>query len=451
MPQNPSLTPRPSKQHAAWDKALNGGDSGLLEHLALTDDPAAALLTLETYINGIYRGSLHPLSMPKTEIDSKVARALPFVDEIRTRLGWRICDFDLGLLRLIRRSSALSPVLGAGVSMGSGAPSWSDLVRLMLEETLDKGLGFYESVPAADNPTQPPIKFLPDGTVRTGGTGTWRFEQRVSEVKRYAAEQEQIARKVLAEVKAKGSRTDVETLMQGAQVCYDLCGQHLFRLLTRILYTRAKEPSETHRAIAELAHAQEVPVRGPGLFPGWDSIITYNIDALMSEALTEQRVPHAAWAMKGDGLRGDPDELARKSPWHQAVFHLHGYTPRRLFLITNVRYVFSTSQYLTIYKGPRSEILETVYKRSLANPVHIALYIGCSFTDEAMNGLLRDAFTEYPGRYHYALQQWPRNRKGREPATNEIKAESAKYLEFGVRPVWYDDHTELPGLIRKLQ
>jgi hypothetical protein len=171
----------------------------------------------------------------------------------------------------------------------------------------------------------------------------------------------------------------------------------------------------------------------------------------MSEALAEQKIPHAAWAMKGDGLRGDPDELAKKSQWHQPIFHLHGFTPRRLFLITDVRFVFSTSQYLTTYKGPRSRILETVYKGFLANPVHIALYIGCSFTDEAMNGLLREAFTEYPGRYHYALLKWPYDRKGNEPSRNEIEAESAKYLDFGVRPVWFDDFKELPGLIRQLQ
>lgn len=452
MPQDRSLVPRPSEQHAAWQRALHGGDLSRLEQLALNDDPAAALFELETYVNGIYRASQHPLSnRPLPDIRSEVRLVLPYIEEIRTRLGWRIREFDLGLLRLIRRSSALSPVLGAGVSMGAGAPSWSDLVLLMLEETLDKGLEFHESVPAADNPPQAPIEFLPDGTVRTGGSGTWRFEQRVSEVRRFTSEQEQIARKIFAEVKAKRSSTDVETLMQGAQVCYDLCGQHLFRLLTRILYTRAKEPSEIHRAIAELAHAQEVPVRGPGLFPGWDSIITYNFDALMSEALAEQKIPHAAWAMKGDELRGDPDELARNSRWHQPVFHLHGYTPRRLFLITDVRFVFSTSQYLTVYKGPRSRILETVYRGFLANPVHIALYIGCSFTDDAMNDLLREAIAEYPGRYHYALLKWPHDRQGKEPAPDEIEAESAKYLEFGVRPVWFDDFKELPGLIRHLQ
>ena len=143
MPQNSSLAPHSSKRHADWEKALHGRDAGLLEHLASSDDPGAALLELETYINGIYRATQHPaFSKPMPDVRFEVRSVLPYVEEIRFRLGWRVRDFDLGLLRLIRRSSALSPVLGAGVSMGAGAPSWSDLVRLMLEETLEKGLEF---------------------------------------------------------------------------------------------------------------------------------------------------------------------------------------------------------------------------------------------------------------------------------------------------------------------
>ncbi len=450
--QDPSLAPRPSQRQEAWAQALHGDDDALLERLASEDDPPAALYELETYINGIYRATQHsifPRPLPDARFEAR--RVLLYVEEIRARLGWRVREFDLGLLRLVRRSGALSAVLGAGVSMGAGAPSWAELVRLMLEETLEKGLELYESVPAADNPTQSPSGFRPEGGARVGESTVWRFEQRLREVKRYTAEQEQVARQALAEIKAKGASTDVEVLMQGAQVCYDLCGQDLFRLLTKIIYTRAKGPSETHRAIAELAHAQAVPWRGPDPFPGWDAIITYNFDALMSEALAEQQIHHAAWAMRGDGLRGDPDELALKSRWHQPIFHLHGYTPRRLFRITHIRYVFSTSQYLTTYRGPRSEILETVYRGFLSNPVHIALYIGCSFADQAMNGLLREAFAEYPGRYHYALLKWPRDKRGKQPAADEIEAESAKYLEFGVRPVWFDDFGELPGLIRQLR
>lgn len=336
--------------------------------------------------------------------------------------------------------------------MGAGAPSWAGLVRALLEITLDKGLEFHESVPAADNPPEPPITFLPDGTVRTGGSGTWRFEQRLAEVRHFTPEQEEEARAVLAVVRENGASTDVEILMKGAQVCYELCGQHLFRLLTEILYMHAKEPSATHRAIAELAHAQEVPDRGPGTFPGWDSIITYNFDSLMSEALAEQGIPHAAWGMKGERLRGDPDEVARQETWHQAIFHVHGYTPRRFFMITHIPFVFSMSQYLKTYdEGPRPEVLQTVLRGFLANPVHVALCVGCSFADDAMNGLLQDAFAHYPGRYHYALLKWPRARNGGEPSSKELGAESSKYLKFGVRPVWFDDFDELPGLIRQLK
>ena len=40
---------------------------------------------------------------------------------------------------------------------------------------------------------------------------------------------------------------------------------------------------------------------------------------------------------------------------------------------------------------------------------------------------------------------------GKEPKASEIAAESRKYLEFGIRPVWFDKFDELPGLIRRLQ
>jgi hypothetical protein len=445
------LEPRSSRRHAEWVQALEGGNTSLLAQLAANDDPAAALLELETYINGIYRGSQHPLSIPRAEILAKVARVSPLVGEIRDRLGWRVREFDLALLRFIRRSSALSPVLGAGVSMGAGAPSWAKLVRLLLEETLERGLELRAPVPAAGNPDRPPFETLPDGSIRMGGEGKWSFEFPVSEVKRYTADQESVARDVLREVRAKRDATDVETLMLGAQVCYDLCGQELFRLLTGAIYSRAKAPSETHRTIARLAHAQRVPPRGPGWFPGWDAIITYNFDALMSEALAEQKVPHSAWGMRDNELCGDPDQLARSSDWHQPIFHLHGYTPRRPFLITKVRYVFSTSQFLTTDRGPPSQILKTVFDDYLANPVHIALHIGCSFADPAMNKLLAEAFDRFPGRYHYALLKWPHDRKGTEPILPEIKAQSAKYLEIGVRPIWFDEFAELPDLIGQLE
>jgi hypothetical protein len=157
------------------------------------------------------------------------------------------------------------------------------------------------------------------------------------------------------------------------------------------------------------------------------------------------------YGMRGDDLACRPDALAQGSDWHQRIYHLHGYTPRDLFRITDIPYVFSTSQFLAIRTGPAATILRHVFERYVANPVHIALYIGCSFLDEAMNDLLREAYQRFPGRYHYALLKWPHDRKGAEPSGEEISAASAKYLEFGVRPVWFDSFDDLPGLIAELQ
>jgi SIR2-like domain len=200
-------------------------------------------------------------------------------------------------------------------------------------------------------------------------------ERRVSGVKRYSPEQERVAYSVLREVTVKGASTDVEALMQGAQLCYDLCGQELFRFVTQILYSRAKKPGAVHQAIAELAPALDStasPDRGRPK-SGWQAIITYNFDALVSEALAERNVPHAVWGMNANELAVTADRPSRDSPWQLPIFHLHGYTPRHPFLITNTGFVFSTSQYQTVYKdSPRSKILQLVYDRALRNPVHVA-------------------------------------------------------------------------------
>ena len=64
---------------------------------------------------------------------------------------------------------------------------------------------------------------------------------------------------------------------------------------------------------------------------------------------------------------------------------------------------------------------------------------------------LDDAFQQFPGCYHYALLKWPYGRMGADPPREEIKVQSAKYLALGVRPVWFDDFSELPDLIARLQ
>lgn len=421
----------PSQNRQAWRAALSGQDDALLPQLAEGEPPGVAHFEIATYINGLYRMTQNPFFQGR-DVRPDVERVLPTVYAIRRRLGWRQRELDIGLMRWIRRASALSLVIGAGVTMAAGGPSWAELVRLLLKVALEKGHEITQMVPTPDS---------------TPGHET--YKRQVIRVERFKPEAEEEARRVLALIEMQ--QADTEALMRGAQLCYDLFSQHLFTHITQILYSRAPQPSPIHRAIAELAHAQHVPDRGPGLFPGWDSIISYNFDDLLGEALTEQQVPHAAWAMRGGEIVGDPDELAKGSDWHQPIFHLHGYTPRRLFLITNVEFVFSTAQYFKVYGGQRSGIIDRALNQYLANPVHVSLYIGCSFSDEAMNDLLREAARRYPGRFHFALLRLPGVLRGQEPTSDQLEAASARYHDMGVQPIWVHDYDEIPEIIRSLR
>jgi hypothetical protein len=89
--------------------------------------------------------------------------------------------------------------------------------------------------------------------------------------------------------------------------------------------------------------------------------------------------------------------------------------------------------------------------RYLANPVHYALYIGCSFTDQAMNDLLRKAAARLPGRAHFALLKWPGAAKYAESSLAEIEKHAERYVAFGVQPIWFDDFAEVPELVRALK
>jgi hypothetical protein len=173
----------------------------------------------------------------------------------------------------------------------------------------------------------------------------------------------------------------------------------------------------------------------------------------MGEALDDQELARAAFAMRGDEVAGDPNELARRQGregLYQPVFHLHGYTPRKPFLITKVQFVFSTEQYQRIYGPERPGIIDQVFSNWLANPIHHALYVGCSFRDQAMNDLLEDAADRFPGRTHFALLQWPGERTFQESTPEEIAVQSAGYNHMGVRPIWFDDFGEIPEIIQRL-
>jgi len=433
-----ALTVGPSKRRDEW-RGFFGGKTwnpDAFRALIDSDDPGSAFFEIETQINGLYR-SRQMLGAPsgpgvmdtprfKAEWLNANSRAA------REALGPLQRDLDLGIMAWIRRASCLSAVIGAGVTMDAGGPSWTELVRRLLVLATTRG---HEIAEMREEP---------------GGTPESRSWKRVvTATKHLEPPALTRAQEILALIES--GNADTEALMEATQLCLDLMGQHMFADITQILYENDRLPGPIHNSIADLAAPQFVPDRG-GDFPGWDSLITYNFDNLMGEALDARGLARASYAMSGDQIGGDPNELALaagQKSLHQRIYHLHGYTPRKNFLITHVQFVFSTAQYLRTYKN-RDGIIDFVFRSWLANPIHHALYIGCSFLDDAMNDLLRDAAETLPGRYHYAFLKWPGDQAYERSTPQEIAEQGAAYELIGVRPVWFDRFDEIPEFIRRL-
>jgi len=140
----------PSQNQQAWRAALFGKDDALLSQLAESEPPGVTHFEIGTYINGLYRMTQMPFSQGH-DVRPDVERVLPTVRAIRQRLGWRQRELDIGLMRWIRRASALSVVIGAGVTMAAGGPSWAELVRLLLKVALEKGHEITQMSPTPDS------------------------------------------------------------------------------------------------------------------------------------------------------------------------------------------------------------------------------------------------------------------------------------------------------------
>jgi hypothetical protein len=418
------------KNAGAWRSALLGGDDRLLDQLVREEPPDAVHLAIMSYTNNMYynldeerfwssawlqfsgQGDSPVLAGGEgRSVFESVGRAQAKLGALRRTLGPQLRDIDLGLLRVIRESGMLSVVVGAGATMAAGGPSWAELVRRMLL------------------------------LARDGRSSAARFER----------SQEREAHEILMLIES--GKADTEVLMRGAQLCYDLFGQSLFAHFHSTLYGGNRQPSQIHRAIAKLAYSPKTQDPNHALPLGWDCIVSYNFDDFMGEAIDSEHKPRVAWAMREDTMAGDPNALAEKAGRegaHQDIYHLHGYTPRRLFRITQVRFVFATSQFGELYpKG--NDLIDRVLDDYLMNPIHHALYVGCSFDDNAMNSLLENSWQQWPGRWHYALLEWEGPERYTRSTAEEINDASRRYTDLGVQPVWFDRFDEIPGMILELR
>jgi SIR2-like protein len=313
----------PNTDDNEWERALWGEDHAWLQVLIKRQAPTDALHKLERHIRQLYMLSeLQPESIDRDRAARRIDQLSAFLPELRRQIGgWSEQQaHDLRTLQWIRRNSALSVVLGAGATIAAGGPSWPTLVKKLLLIAVNKGREIY-------------------GTM-----------VRVDRVKRLTTKAEMEARQILNKIEA-GS-TDTELLKRGAQLCADLFEESLFQHITAILYPGAKrEPSRIHRSIARLA------ARRCGPRPGLVSVINYNFDSLMNEALEEEGISYTCQFMANRKIEQFAPKKDTSPNQSMPVIHLHGFTPRRtLFDISGLDFVFSTQQFDEVY----SDVEETI-------------------------------------------------------------------------------------------
>src|SRR5215831_19039826 len=194
-----------SRFHEEWKRALISDDV-LLAELLRREPPGVAIFEIAGFINGIYRAeqklallntAAGSQRFPAPALRPRVEKLLVELSTSRRQLGWDQREVDIALLRWIRGSGTLSPVLGAGVSQAAGAPGWSELVKALLTRALRAGHEVSRMVPSPRNPPEAPIQITEEGELRITGTGRWTVERQVLRVEHFTPGDESKARNIL--------------------------------------------------------------------------------------------------------------------------------------------------------------------------------------------------------------------------------------------------------------
>lgn len=393
------------------------------------------------------------------EVAAEVRPLLAKIQTARRSAGPEQREIDLDLGRIVRRSGRLFCVVGAGATIDAGGPSWPALVRSLLETGL--GDGFHIAETKRDLSPSEVLKFHVEST-NICDLPDWlkqhleRVENPVHTIqyKKFpeaeAAEAQMILEEIKRSLSAEGPELRDEILKRGAEIAWLVAEQHIFALVTNIIYEKSSNPGKIHRAIARLSCPMTVGPSGEQR-PGVQEFFTYNYDDLLGMAIDDCNLARASYAACGSTVKADANEIARPAgpagP-HVRILHLHGYSPIRFFNITDITYALAESQYISIYDSDENKIVDCLKKR-LADSSLYALYIGCSFIDTYMNRLLEEAAKILPGRDHWALLQWKGREVYKQASGEEIVEASQRYWRMGVQPIWFDKFEEIPGLISR--
>lgn len=214
-------------------------------------------------------------------------------------------------------------------------------------------------------------------------------------------------------------------------------------LVRNILYKEAKDTSDLLEEIGQLC----IPLRGKS---GIKAVINYNFDDLVEKNLGRLRVK--SHAIYSEGEKVESDELG--------IYHVHGFLPKDKGTYEHLSkslLVFSEEGYhklsLDPYNWANMIQLEFLTKST-------CLFIGLSMTDPNLRRLLDiaaqknvdDSCNHYAFLKRAKLETKPNGRndlKNFELVNEELQ--ESFFRELGVNIIWYDDHNEIPKLLKTIK
>ncbi|MFT0138965.1 SIR2 family protein [Alcanivoracaceae bacterium MT1] len=208
-----------------------------------------------------------------------------------------------------------------------------------------------------------------------------------------------------------------------------------------------------------------------GRSPNLDSIITYNYDDLIEQCLSKIDVDIPFVPIYSRGMKNKRHELP--------IYHVHGYLPQEGKLTSKNKVVLGEDgyhqQYNDVY-GWSNLIQINKFKD------HNCIFIGLSFSDPNLRRLLDISKNErgddkihhycFKKRYKKSyvkerlikiikenqeiLDEKSRAQLGIDQVVDELielmeKFEENDALSFGVGIVWYDDHNDIPKILKKIR
>lgn len=168
-----------------------------------------------------------------------------------------------------------------------------------------------------------------------------------------------------------------------------------------------------------------------------ESVITLNYDDLVEQGLTAANVPHSSV------YDSHMPEVGKKP-----VYHIHGILSQDRIQEDGI--VFTEDSYHTLYKNAYNwrnvELMHALMRNT-------CFFIGLSMTDPNIRRMLEFIMSEgdEPIR-HFVFMQRPLHGRiiAEETRQDFISRQERILASLGVRTIWYDEHSEVPVLLREI-